>query len=121
MASGAKGDHQVRVLDSGAVIKDEAVPAAADPAGMPVPLKDVLPMPSEALQGVPALVVVGKAQAGRLNGAATLAGWFEQPQGPSSHTGAYSRAKKRGMVRILSGLPGKKAQVYFLGTIVTVC
>jgi hypothetical protein len=69
---GAKGDHEVRILDTGSVVNDNPVPTAADPASMSIPRKDVLPMPSEALQGVPALVVAGKAQAGRL-----LQGYFD--------------------------------------------
>ena len=48
---GAKGDHELRILDTGSVVNDNPVPAAANPAGMPIPLKDVLPVPSEVLLG----------------------------------------------------------------------
>ena len=60
---GAKRNNQVRVLDTGIVVDDDPASAAAGPAGIPIPRKDVLPMPSEVLQGMPALAVAGKAQA----------------------------------------------------------
>src|ERR1039458_5458647 len=94
---GAKSDHEVRIRDTGSVLNDNPVPAAANPAGMPIPLQYSLCVPSEALRGMPAPVVVGKAHAGLLD-----------PTG-----------KKRGRSRVTR--VSSQAQVYFLGTIVTVC
>ena len=62
MAGGAQGDHQFWVFDMGSVVHDNPFLAAADSTGMPVPLEDVLSCAlSEALQGMPALVVAGQA------------------------------------------------------------
>jgi hypothetical protein len=79
----------------GPVVHDNPFLVAADPAGMPVPLEDALSMPSEALQGVPALVVARQAQAGLLNGAAAVARRFEQPERPGSHTKDYTLKEKK--------------------------
>src|ERR1017187_4236545 len=45
----AQGDHQVWILDTGPVVDDNPFLAATDPTGMPVPLEEVLSIPSEAL------------------------------------------------------------------------
>jgi hypothetical protein len=117
---GAKGDHEVRILDTGSVVNDNPVPAAADPASMSIPRKDVLPMPSEALQGVPALVVAGKAQAGRLKWGGHTRRMVRTAIEPGQPYGTlYPTGKKRRRSRV--SRVSSQAQVYFLGTLVTVC
>ena len=59
------------------MVHDNPLPAAAGLAGMAVPIEYGLPVASEALQGVPAPVVAGKAQAGLADGLPAFAGRFE--------------------------------------------